>query len=59
MVTYFLMVDYVLSTDPKVLTHVIPTMERELKGCLSHLKPNPIANRFLPLGCWPLFSLSM
>jgi hypothetical protein len=28
MVTYFLMIDHVLSSDPKVLTHVIPTMER-------------------------------
>jgi hypothetical protein len=28
MVTYILMIDYVLSYDPKVLTRVIPTMER-------------------------------
>jgi hypothetical protein len=28
MVTYFLMIDHVLSSDPKVLSHVIPTMER-------------------------------
>jgi hypothetical protein len=28
MVTYFLMIDHVLSSDPKVLTHVIRTMER-------------------------------
>jgi hypothetical protein len=28
MVTYFFMIDYVLSYDPKVLTRVIPTMER-------------------------------
>jgi hypothetical protein len=28
MVTYFLTIDYVLSSDPKVLAHVIPTMER-------------------------------
>jgi hypothetical protein len=28
MVTYFLMIDHVLSNDPQVPTHVIPTMER-------------------------------
>jgi hypothetical protein len=28
MATYFLMIDYVLSSDPKVLTREIPTMER-------------------------------
>jgi hypothetical protein len=28
MVTYFFMIDYVLSSDPKVLARVIPTMER-------------------------------
>jgi hypothetical protein len=28
MVTYFLMIDHVLSSDPQVLTRVIPTMER-------------------------------
>jgi hypothetical protein len=28
MVTYFLMIDHVLSSDPKVLACVIPTMER-------------------------------
>jgi hypothetical protein len=28
MVTYFLMIDHVLSSDPKVLERVIPTMER-------------------------------
>jgi hypothetical protein len=28
MVTYFLMIDYVLSSDSQVLAHVIPTMER-------------------------------
>jgi hypothetical protein len=28
MVTYFLTIDYVLSSDPKVLARVIPTMER-------------------------------
>jgi hypothetical protein len=28
MLTYFLMIDYVLSSDPKVLACVIPTMER-------------------------------
>jgi hypothetical protein len=29
MITYFLTIDYVLSSDPKVLTHVIPIIERE------------------------------
>jgi hypothetical protein len=28
MVTYFLTIDYVLSSDPKMLTRVIPIMER-------------------------------
>jgi hypothetical protein len=28
MVTYFLMIDHVLSSDPKVLARVIPTIER-------------------------------
>jgi hypothetical protein len=28
MVTYFLTIDYILSSDPKLLTRVIPTMER-------------------------------
>jgi hypothetical protein len=28
MITYFLTIDHVLSSDPKVLTCVIPTMER-------------------------------
>jgi hypothetical protein len=28
MLTYFLMIDYVLSSDPKVLACVIPIMER-------------------------------
>jgi hypothetical protein len=28
MVTYFLTIDHVLSSDPQVLTRVIPTMER-------------------------------
>jgi hypothetical protein len=28
MVTYFLTIDHVLSSDPKVLTYVIPTIER-------------------------------
>jgi hypothetical protein len=37
MVTYFLMIDYVLSSDPKVLTHVIPIMERA-QGLLGTLK---------------------
>jgi hypothetical protein len=36
MVTYFLTIDYVLSSDLKVLTRVIPTMKRaqELLGTL-------------------------
>jgi hypothetical protein len=29
MVTYFLTIDYVLSSDPKVLARVIPIMERD------------------------------
>jgi hypothetical protein len=37
MVTYFLTIDYVLSSDPKVLAHVIPTMERA-QGFLVTLK---------------------
>jgi hypothetical protein len=28
MVTYFLTIDYVLSSDPQLLAHVIPTMKR-------------------------------
>jgi hypothetical protein len=28
MITYFLMIDHVLSNDPHVLVRVIPTMER-------------------------------
>jgi hypothetical protein len=37
MVTYFLMIDHVLSSDPKVLAHVIPTMER-VQGLLGTLE---------------------
>jgi hypothetical protein len=37
MVTYFLTIDYVLSSDPQVLTHVIPTMERA-QGLLGTLE---------------------
>jgi hypothetical protein len=37
MVTYFLMIDYVLSSDPKVLTCVIPIMERA-QGLLGTLE---------------------
>jgi hypothetical protein len=29
MITYFLTIDHVLSSDPKVLAHVIPIMERD------------------------------
>jgi hypothetical protein len=37
MVTYFLMIDHVLSSDPQVLARVIPTMERA-QGLLGTLK---------------------
>jgi hypothetical protein len=37
MITYFLTIDYVLSSDLKVLTRVIPTMERA-KWLLSTLE---------------------
>jgi hypothetical protein len=37
MVTYFLTIDHVLSSDPQVLTHVIPTMERA-QGLLGTLE---------------------
>jgi hypothetical protein len=37
MVTYFLTIDYVLFSDPKVLTRVIPTMER-VQGLLDTLE---------------------
>jgi hypothetical protein len=37
MVTYFLMIDHVLPSDPKVLTRVIPTMERA-QGLLGTLE---------------------
>jgi hypothetical protein len=37
MVTYILMIDYVLSCDPEVLTRVIPTMERA-QGSLGTLE---------------------
>jgi hypothetical protein len=37
MVTYFLMIDFVLSCDPTVLTCVIPTMERA-QGLLGTLE---------------------
>jgi hypothetical protein len=37
MVTYFLMIDHVLSSDPKVLARVIPTMERA-QGLLDTLE---------------------
>jgi hypothetical protein len=36
-VTYFLTIDYVLSSDPKVLTRVITTMERA-QGLLGTLE---------------------
>jgi hypothetical protein len=37
MVTYFLMIDHVLSSDPQVLARVIPTTER-VQGLLGTLK---------------------
>jgi hypothetical protein len=37
MVTYFLMIDHVLSSDPQVLTRIIPTMER-VQGLLGRLE---------------------
>jgi hypothetical protein len=37
MVTYFLTIDHVLSSDPQVLAHVIPTIERA-QGLLGTLK---------------------
>jgi hypothetical protein len=37
MVTYFLIIDHVLSSDPKVLAHVIPIMERA-QGLLDTLE---------------------
>jgi hypothetical protein len=37
MVTYFLTIDHVLSSDPKVLTRVILTMERD-QGLLGTLE---------------------
>jgi hypothetical protein len=37
MITYFLTIDHVFSSDPKVLTHVILTMER-VQGFLDTLE---------------------
>jgi hypothetical protein len=37
MVTYFLMIDHVLSSDPQVLARLIPTMERA-QGLLGTLE---------------------
>jgi hypothetical protein len=37
MVPYFLTIDYILSSNPKVLTRVIPTMER-VQGLLGTLE---------------------
>jgi hypothetical protein len=37
MIAYFLTIDHVLSSDPKVLTRVIPTMERA-QGLFGTLK---------------------
>jgi hypothetical protein len=48
MVTYFLPIDYVLSSDPKVLTHVIPTIEIA-QGLLHTFK--------IVSDCQPLYAL--
>jgi hypothetical protein len=37
MVTYFLTIDYVLSSNPKMLAHIIPTIERA-QGLLGTLE---------------------
>jgi hypothetical protein len=37
MLTYIFMIDFVLHTDPKVLAHIIPAMERT-QGLLSTLE---------------------
>jgi hypothetical protein len=48
MVTYILTIDYVLSNDPKVLTRVIPTIERA-QGLLGILEAES--------DCQPLLAL--
>jgi hypothetical protein len=48
MVIYFLIIDYVLSSDPKVLARVIPTMER-VQGLLGTLE--------VEFDCQPLLAL--
>jgi hypothetical protein len=50
MVTYFLMIDYVLSSDPKMLARVIPIMERA-QGLLGTLEAE--------FDCQPLPTLRM
>jgi hypothetical protein len=50
MVTYFLMIDHVLSSDPQVLTRVIPTMERA-QGLLGTLE--------VVSDCQPLLALRL
>jgi hypothetical protein len=37
MVTYFLTIDHIMSSDPKVLAHIIPIMER-VQGLLGTLE---------------------
>jgi hypothetical protein len=58
MVIDILTIYYVLSYDPTVLTHVIPIMERA-QGLLDTLEAESVANRFLSLWYWSLFSLSI
>jgi hypothetical protein len=50
MVTYFLTIDHVLSSDPKVLARVIPIMERA-QGLLGTLE--------IVSDCQPLPALSV
>jgi hypothetical protein len=59
MVTYFLTIDHVLSSDSQVLARVIPTMERaqELLGTLevvSDCQPRP-ALSMLVISCFVCF----
>jgi hypothetical protein len=57
MVAYFPTIDHVLSSDLKVLTHVIPTMERD-QGLLGTLEVVFDCQPLPVLRCWPLLSLS-
>jgi hypothetical protein len=56
--TYILMIDYVLSTGPKVLAHIIPTMER-IQWLLGTRKPYLADNHFLSVGYSSLLSFLM